>query len=480
MNPATRHHIYNNPMASTGSIERKTFAGLLIALITLAVMSFVAVRAIQARENSSARLSGAQQNLLLISQLHADISEVATAQDGLIVTNESSMQQQRQRALNRINSKLQEAEWRFVTAPQQSRVQQLRILATAEIALLDQALQLFQANGLSGYVGSTLRDQAQIKMNEINAVLGSMVSYEEALIKEIQTVDRRSARRLYVMQGLVLGLSLATLLWLAIHVRADLLARRRSEALLQAANAELELRAQQLNSSNQELESFCYSVSHDLRAPLRTIDGFAQVLQEEQRDTLNTAGLRYLQTIRSASARMTQLIDDLLMYSKLGRQSMRAAPLDMNGMAHKAAEQAAYGRAVPVRVDIQPLAESYGDESMLQSVWMNLIDNAVKYSGKAAQPHIHISCIADEEQVTYSVHDNGVGFDMKDYEKLFGVFQRLHANNEFPGTGVGLAIVERIVSRHGGKVWAESAPGEGATFFFSMPRNLPRQLQAAA
>ena len=256
---------------------------------------------------------------------------------------------------------------------------------------------------------------------------------------------------------------------LLMGISMDVTAQKQAEQRIKALNAELEEKAKLLKISNNELETFCYSVSHDLRAPLRTIEGFAQLLEENQHSSLDADALRYLNTIRRSSKQMSQLIDDLLAYSKVGRQSISPQKLDMELLATRAMEVASFGRNPKPEIIIDPLPEIFGDETMLSSVWLNLIDNAIKYSAKHVAPRIRISAKSDAQYVTYSVQDNGVGFDMQQYEKLFDVFQRLHSDHEFSGTGLGLAIVERIVSRHGGGVWAEGQPQQGAVFYFSLP-----------
>jgi light-regulated signal transduction histidine kinase (bacteriophytochrome) len=206
-----------------------------------------------------------------------------------------------------------------------------------------------------------------------------------------------------------------------------------------------------------------------LRAPLRTIEGFAQLLEESYKNLLDDSALQHLNAIRRSSKHMAQLIDDLLAYAKVGRQAIIQKTLDMNMLAAKAAEVAAFGRNPQPSIIIDQLPVAAGDETMLSSVWLNLVDNAIKYSAKNVAPVIHISAQHDEQTTTYCVQDNGVGFDMQNYEKLFDVFQRLHSEREFAGTGLGLAIVERIISRHGGRIWAEGKPSKGAAFYFSLP-----------
>jgi light-regulated signal transduction histidine kinase (bacteriophytochrome) len=244
--------------------------------------------------------------------------------------------------------------------------------------------------------------------------------------------------------------------------------RKRAAEQIDALNANLQRYTVELEATNKELESFSYSVSHDLRAPLRAVDGYARMLEEDYRERLDDEGQRLLRVVRESSARMGRLIDDLLAFSRLGRQEPAARRVDMERLV---AEVVAEARgASPAAVDIAPLPATEADPAMLKQVWLNLLGNAFKYSGKRAGARIEVGARQDGAEQVYWVRDNGVGFDMRYADKLYGVFQRLHRAEEFPGTGVGLAIVQRVVTRHGGRVWAESKLGEGACFYFSLPR----------
>lgn len=249
-----------------------------------------------------------------------------------------------------------------------------------------------------------------------------------------------------------------------------------AEAELRALNAQLEervsTRTAALEEANRELESFSYSVSHDLRAPLRAIAGFSKLLGSDHEESLDEEGKRKVGIIRDQAVRMGMLIDDLLAFSRLGRKSMDPAPVDMSELANKAFERinSEGNEAVDFRIGRLPPATA--DRSLLEQVWTNLLSNAVKFSSRKDKPVVEVGGIVEEHEYVYFVRDNGAGFDPRYSEKLFGVFQRLHHESEFPGTGVGLALVQRIVSRHGGRVWADSQPGEGATFHFSLPREM--------
>ena len=263
---------------------------------------------------------------------------------------------------------------------------------------------------------------------------------------------------------------------IAQEVATQLAIAMRQARLLQQVRGhagELEMRVlertAELEAVNKELASFSYSVSHDLRAPLRAVDGYARMLEEDSAGRLDDEGRRLLKVIRDSSSRMGTLIDDLLAFSRLGRQPMARHSLDMVGLVREVVEElrGAYGAAT---IEVAELPPASGDRSLLKQVWLNLVGNALKYSAKKDAPRVEIGGQAEGEEIVYCVRDNGAGFDMRYASKLYGVFQRLHAQEDFAGTGVGLAIVQRVVSRHGGRVWAEGKAGEGASFWFSLPR----------
>ena len=313
------------------------------------------------------------------------------------------------------------------------------------LAISDVARQVMAKRDFSLRVRKTTDDEIGYLVDGINGMLAEVGQRQDALEASNATLGREMAER------------------------------KRAEEQLRELNIELERRVDartaQLEAANKELESFSYSVSHDLRAPVRAIIGFSRMLSEDHIEQFDAEAQRLLGVVQSEAHRMGTLIDDLLAFSRMGRQAIQTVDIDMTQSARSTYEELIAQQATN-NVDFQlgALPRARGDRSLLGQVWVNLIANALKFSGKQAKPRIEVSAISDETEHVYFVRDNGVGFDPRYQSKLYGVFQRLHDAADFPGTGVGLALVQRIVTRHGGRVWADSKPNEGATFYFTLPR----------
>lgn len=265
-------------------------------------------------------------------------------------------------------------------------------------------------------------------------------------------------------------LGLVSLLLIIIMV-ALLTERIEKVRTLRNLNNDLKTETIKLEDANNELEAFAYSVSHDLRVPLRAIDGFSRIVIEDYEDKLDEEGIRLLNIIRENTKKMGQLIEDILLLSRAGRQEMTISELDITSLAKNIYNEFNHdteGRNIDFTVDNLPSTK--GDRALLTQVLTNLIGNAIKFTREKENAHIEVGFKEDKDNNIYYVKDNGAGFDMKYYDKLFGLFQRLHSQEEFEGTGVGLSIVQRIISRHGGRVWGEGEVGKGATIYFSIPK----------
>lgn len=240
-------------------------------------------------------------------------------------------------------------------------------------------------------------------------------------------------------------------------------------------NQKLKIQTEKLEDANQELEAFAYSVSHDLRVPLRAIDGFSRILVEDYKDTLDDEGIRLLNIVRDNTAKMGRLIDDILLLSRASRQEMKLNELDIAALA-----KSVYGEfhtdteGRNIEFTVGNLPNTYGDRAMLGQVFQNLIGNAIKFTRNKDPAIIEVGGKKEDKEIVYYVKDNGAGFDMKYINKLFGLFQRLHSPEEFEGTGVGLSIVQRVIRRHGGSVWGEGAVDKGATIYFTLPKDKPK------
>jgi signal transduction histidine kinase len=279
-----------------------------------------------------------------------------------------------------------------------------------------------------------------------------------------------SLRRLLLSYGLILFFAVLSA-YLVLYVISE---RRRINEKMKILNDELMRHSQEMETANKELEAFSYSVSHDLRAPLRAVDGFSRILLEKHGAAMSPDALRYQKLVRDNARQMGRLIDDLLSFSRLSRQPLKRqtiAPAEIVREAlHDLRHEPDNGQS---RIAVNELPACDADPALLKQVYVNLISNAIKYSGRRETARIEIGCLNGNGAPAYYVRDNGVGFDMKYAGKLFGVFQRLHRAEDYEGTGVGLAIVQRIVHRHGGSVWAEAAIDKGATFYFTLGGSIP-------
>lgn len=354
-----------------------------------------------------------------------------------------------------------------------------------DAALSQRITQLFdelETNERSLFVTRSAAVQANARQTRLVLVLAGILTFGMLgaggfiIRREIQTRSQVEAglRRAHELLGGKFQEGQAELGETLKNLHAQIGARQQAEDEIRRLNEELEQRVKQrtaeLEEANRELETFSYSVSHDLRAPLRHIDSFSRILQEEGGSQLPEESLHYLDRIRSAATKMSALVEDLLHLSRIGRQLPRVEVHPLEPLVAEAqAEVLPEAGGRQIHWQIQPLGQVEGDSILLRQVFTNLFSNAVKFTRHQSYPVIEVGCLESHGETVIFVRDNGVGFDPRYADKLFGVFQRLHRQDEFEGTGIGLATVQRIVHKHGGRVWAESQVGQGAAFYFSLP-----------
>lgn len=352
---------------------------------------------------------------------------------------------------------------------QAKRVMELRQLSAVRLASLGR---MFEQKRPSSTLDAQLKQQllqSKQSMDDVNDAMQALTGEEGRLLAARRVRAEGAARRTLWVIAIGDAFSVAVLAACLLLLLREVRNRRRAEARARRLNTTLTEHNALLEASNRELEGFSYTISHDLRSPLRAIDGFSELLERRYGGKLEAEALRLLGVVRDNSRRMAVLIDDLLEFSRLGRRPLQLTEVDMRALAEQSVMEVLQGNLARPAVALGQLPPCRGDRSLLRQAWINLIGNAVKYSSRNPDARVEIRGWIEAGENIYSVRDNGVGFDMQYYEKLFGVFQRLHAEEDFPGTGVGLAITMRIVSKHGGRLWAEAVPGQGAVFNFSLP-----------
>lgn len=351
------------------------------------------------------------------------------------------------------------------------RIDSLTMLAMNRLTISQKYIGLAAQKPLDNNALQLYTKEVKANMNRIRANISDIINTEEGLLKVRKAETQKNRDHFNLSVALIFTEIVLLLIGTLVSVIFYLHHRKKYEKSILLLNADLANNVAELNNTNKELESFSYSVSHDLRAPLRIIDGFAKIMSEEYKNKLDDEGKRFIEAIRSNAQHMGQLIDDLLNFSRIGRQELTMHEVNMNDLVKSVISSFhILNKNDNTQIQIKALSACRCDENLIRQVWINLLSNAFKYSRKREQPLITISSQETETEVIYSIKDNGVGFDMEFADKLFGVFQRLHKVSEYEGTGVGLALVSRIVTKHRGKVWAQSSLDHGAVFYFSIPK----------
>lgn len=443
-----------------------TKLGLGLALFLLVLISFVTFNSVDQFESSSKLVEHTHLVIKQINQVASAVKDAESAQRGYLITSDETFLQEHHDVVMQLPDEISKLKYLTRDNPEQRKsIDIFEELIDTRMRVLRLGIDMLADRGeiSSDETTSLVGGAGKQAMQQLRGHADYMIAVEDKLLGErARSVEANAAStKLWILFGNLVAIALLlSALWL---IMLEIKHRKIAQRSIEKTAAQLEL-------TNKELESFSYSVSHDLRSPLRAIDGYSRMFEEDFADRLDDEGRRLLSVIRVSSKKMGQLIDDLLAFSRMGRKPVDTMKVDMNALVDEVWSEVCVSSrtALPLKKANLPIA--WGDRALLRQVLMNLLANAVKYSSKKPEQVIEITAKQTAHEIVYSVRDNGVGFDMRFYNKLFGVFQRLHTENEFPGTGVGLAIAQRVIVRHGGRIWAESKPDEYTIFNFSLPR----------
>jgi signal transduction histidine kinase len=444
-------------------INRKVLWGLIVSIaiiLGLGILSYQYFLSLSAANQWTAH---ARRVLQTVDEVRAALILVEDTQRGYSLTGDETLLRSVDGNITRLNNHVSDLKALTIdNADQQSTIASLEPLITKQIDFTQRVIEARKTSFESALALVTSKEGMN-NMSKIQETLDHVKQEEQSLVlSRTLSVQTGFYRFVYAFVGLI-GVTLFVLLGLVWLINSNTRSREIAEQKLR--EAELETK-----KINHDLESFSYSVSHDLRAPLRSINGYSQILIEDYSDKIDEEGNRLLNVIIANAKKMGQLIDDLLEFSRLGRQEIRRGIVNIDEQVRTISSEL-MERETGRKIDltIGDLGTALSDANMVRQVWINLIHNAIKYSRNKELATIQIGRRDEKDKVIFFVKDNGAGFDMAYKDKLFGVFQRLHKNNEFEGTGVGLALVKRIVDRHKGQIWADAKVNEGATFYFSLP-----------
>jgi signal transduction histidine kinase len=449
--------------------SRKIRIGALIAaLATLAFIGFLSFQTMESLVATARTRDHYDRVREKLGQLLTQLDDAETGQRGYLITGQRPYLEPYESAKSAIHQTVKSLD-ALIYIPAEPLIE-------AKLSELEETIHLRQTSGFAAARQVVLSDRGKRAMDEIRQVIGEMQAREDVLLLQTKQEAETGARRtLFVLvAGNVLSFALLVLVFLLLN--RENAARQRAEDAMRGLNQALERRTVELEATNKELEAFTYSVSHDLRAPLRHVDGFSKLLLEESSGQLSEDSKRYLGFVRDGVIQMGQLVDDLLGLARVGRKELSVQVTGLNSLVDEVVTELGRdnsGRVIDWKVQQLPFVEC--DPALMKQVFVNLLSNALKYSRPRQRAVIEVGISQQNGERAVFVRDNGVGFNMKYADKLFGVFQRLHRPEDFEGTGVGLATVQRIIQKHGGRVWAEAALDQGATFYFTVGKTEGRQ-----
>ena len=452
------------------STENKIHVGFGVAALVLLVVGFAAYLNIsQSIETTAeaARIRGTIDRLVVIL---SNIRDVENAQRGYIITG-------REYYLSDFETSATNAEAAILVlqsqegahALQSAELDSLILLVRNRLEFARETIVLGRQSGLARARNEIMTDKGLQMTNAIRQHVSDLESRKRESLQNVKTLARERANQTVPFIIFSSAVAFIFLVLAMMVLRQDIAERKRLEAALQD-------RAEDLQRSNEDLERFAYVASHDLKEPLRMVSNFCQLLEQKYRESMDDEGKEYIRYSIEGTKRMQLLIDDLLAYARVGTRGNPFAHLDGNEVLKEILTNIRMmideRKAV---VTFDPLPVVYGDVVQIGQVLQNLITNAVKFQKKDSAPQVHVSAVRTSGEVVFSVRDNGIGIDPRHFGKLFNLFQRLHGREEYSGTGIGLAVCKRIIGRHKGRIWVESEPGKGSTFFFSLPDVSERQ-----
>ena len=458
------------------ALRLRVSLGYTFALILLIGIALASQLAIQRGAETERMVSSGLHVRAEIAELSSLVKDVQRAQRGFMLTGEESYLEPYREASQQIPARIAGLKASISDPGQRERLGNLEAMLQSHVEVHGKLIEAYRQRGQKAAI-EQLRSVPGERFREIQAQVEAMQAFQDDLVKRRTALSARTGQITSQVNLVGILLAIGVVLGGLVILFRGLKAREQAEQEVRQLNQELTERSavqaalnEELATVNRELESFSYSVSHDLRAPLRHMVGFAQILKEDFGATMPAEAHSYLDRVQESGARMGALIDGLLNLSQLGRKALASQRVNLERLVAEIRETHADSRAKRrVEWRVGRLPEVQGDPQLLRQVLENLISNALKYSRSKDPARIEIGCERRDNGDVFFVRDNGVGFDMKFAHKLFGVFQRLHSGAEFEGTGIGLATVQRIIHRHGGKIWAESAPAQGTTFYFTLP-----------
>lgn len=502
--------------ANNKAFRSQTTLGAAVAVLLLVAVGVIFYSSIFQFTESARLRQQSYQTQLYLERIISDLKDAETGHRGYVLTGKPSYLQPYERALEALRDDWEQlARNKPESNAQDQSMRSLKKLADAKLEEIQASLNIYKVQGRAAATAQINQDQGKKLMDQIRGLINEIETHETrqvALRNEQLETDVRNTVIVSVIIGL-LGLLLfiiiitmlvreaSTRMRLYHLLELEVLERKRAneqleleverrqqanqwlqqemeekeqaKSLIDELNRALEAKVANLDAVNKELEAFSYSVSHDLRAPLRSIDGFSQAFLNKYGATLDSNGRDYLDRVRANSQRMAQLIDDMLQLSRLTRGEVNLTEVNLSQLAEEVIEENRQQEPErQVEVVIQPNLCAMADKRLIQAVLQNLLNNAWKFTSQHETARIEFGSFEENSNTVYFVKDDGAGFEMEYVEKLFGAFQRLHAMHEFPGTGIGLATVQRIIHRHGGKVWAEGELEKGATFYFTLNAEL--------